>query len=83
VAPVAAVVDAGGELVYIWRPDAAQVASVGVATDKARTAALFRRPSKDFELQASNGRPSALHRWTMLKPQEACPAVASARSNRP
>jgi len=61
VAPVAAVVDAGGELIYLWRPDAAQVASVGVATDKARTAALFRRPSKDFEEQASNGRPSALH----------------------
>jgi len=61
VAPVVAVVDAGGDLVYLWRPDAAQVASVGVATDKARTAALFRRPSRDFELQASGGRPSALH----------------------
>jgi glc operon protein GlcG len=61
VAPVAAVVDAGGDLIYLWRPDAAQVASVGVATDKARTAALFRRPSKDFEDQASGGRPSALH----------------------
>ena len=61
VAPVVAVVDAGGELMYLWRPDAAQVASVGVATDKARTAALFRRPSKDFEDQASGGRPSALH----------------------
>jgi glc operon protein GlcG len=61
VAPVAAVVDAGGELVHLWRPDAAQVASVGVAVDKARTAALFRRPSQDFERQASGGRPSALH----------------------
>jgi glc operon protein GlcG len=61
VAPVAAVVDAGGELVYLWRPDLAQVASVGVATDKARTAAIYRRPSKDFEDQASGGRPSALH----------------------
>ena len=61
VAPVAAVVDAGGDLVYLWRPDAAQVASVGVATDKARTAAIYRRPSKDFEEQASNGRASALH----------------------
>jgi uncharacterized protein GlcG (DUF336 family)/uncharacterized cupin superfamily protein len=61
VAPVIAVVDAGGDLLYLWRPDAAQVASVGVATDKARTAALFRRPSKDFEEQATNGRPSALH----------------------
>jgi glc operon protein GlcG len=61
VSPVVAVVDAGGELVYLWRPDLAQVASVGVATDKARTAALYRRPSKDFEDQASGGRPSALH----------------------
>jgi len=61
VSPVVAVADAGGELVYLWRPDRAQVASVGVATDKARTAAIYRRPSKDFEDQASGGRPSALH----------------------
>ena len=59
--PVAAVVDAGGELMHLWRPDRAQVASVQVATDKARTAALYRRPSKDFEDQAAHGRPSALH----------------------
>ncbi len=61
VAPVIAAVDAGGALVYLVRPDAAQVASVDVAIDKARTAALFRRPSKDFEDQAANGRASALH----------------------
>src|SRR5215831_2223834 len=60
VAPVISVVDASGELLYLWRPDKAQVASVQVATDKARTAAIFRRPSKDFEEQASRGRPSAL-----------------------
>jgi uncharacterized protein GlcG (DUF336 family) len=61
VVPVAAVVDAGGALIHLWRPDQAQVASVDVATDKARTAAIFRRPSKDFEDQAAHGRPSALH----------------------
>ncbi len=61
VAPVAAVVDAGGELLYVWRPDQAQVASVNVSFDKARTAAIYRRPSKDFEDQTANGRPSALH----------------------
>jgi glc operon protein GlcG len=59
--PVVAVVDAGGELIHLWRPDRAQVASVQVATDKARTAALYRRPSKEFEDQAAHGRPSALH----------------------
>ena len=61
VEPVIAVVDAGGDLVFLLRPDGAQVASANVSIDKARTAAIYRRPSKDFEDQASNGRPSALH----------------------
>jgi glc operon protein GlcG len=61
VSPVISAVDAGGELMYLVRPDSAQVASVQVTTDKARTAAIYRRPSKDFEDQASGGRPSALH----------------------
>jgi glc operon protein GlcG len=61
VAPVTAVVDAGGDLIYLLRPDMAQVASTNVSVDKARTAAIYRRPSKDFEDQASSGRPSALH----------------------
>jgi glc operon protein GlcG len=61
VAPVISAVDSGGALIYLHRPDAAQVASVEVTTDKARTAAIYRRPSKDFEDQASGGRPSALH----------------------
>src|SRR5262249_7367124 len=61
VAPVISTVDAGGALVYLVRPDSAQVASVDVTTDKARTAAIYRRQSLDFEIQASSGRPSALH----------------------
>jgi glc operon protein GlcG len=61
VAPVVSAVDSGGALIYLHRPDRAQVASVEVTTDKARTAAIYRRPSKDFEDQAAGGRPSALH----------------------
>ena len=61
VAPVISAVDAGGALMFLVRPDLAQVASVEVTTDKARTAAIYRRPSKDFEDQASSGRPIALH----------------------
>jgi glc operon protein GlcG len=61
VTPVISAVDAGGALMFLVRPDLAQVASVDVTTDKARTAAIYRRPSKDFEDQASGGRPSALH----------------------
>lgn len=77
VAPVVAVVDPGGDLLFLWRPDRAQVASVGVATDKARTSALFRRPSKDFEDQASGGRPSALHLAGAVPLQGGMPIVVS------
>src|SRR5215467_7140359 len=73
--PVVAVVDAGGELMHLWRPDQAQVASVRVATDKARTAALYRRPSKDFEDQAAHGRPSALHLAQAVPLQGGVPVV--------
>ncbi len=60
VAPVIAVVDEHGTLITMRRPDGAQIASVNVAIDKARTAAIFRRPSKDFEDQTRNGRVAAL-----------------------
>ena len=75
VAPVVSAVDAGGELVFLVRPDAAQVASVQVTTDKARTAAIYRRPSKDFEDQASNGRASALHLARAVPLQGGMPIV--------
>src|SRR5436305_5020020 len=75
VAPVVAVVDAGGDLIYLLRPDAAQVASANVSVDKARTAAIYRRPSKDFEDQASNGRPSALHLARAVPLQGGMPIV--------
>jgi len=75
VAPVCAVVDAGGDPMHIWRPDRAQVASVGVATDKARTAAIYRRPSKEFEDQASGGRASALHLARAVPLQGGIPIV--------
>ena len=42
------------------RLDDTQVASVEVAIGKARTAAVFRRPSKEFEDQVKNGRIAAL-----------------------
>src|SRR5919204_310615 len=58
---VIAVVDPHGELIELRRTPGAQIASSRVAVDKARTAAIYRRPSKDFEDQASGGRPSALH----------------------
>ena len=57
---VIAVVDDGGYLLVLHRLDDTQVASVDVGIAKARTAAIFRRPSKVFEDQVKNGRVSAL-----------------------
>src|SRR5499433_2609293 len=57
---VIAVVDDGGYLLVLERLDDAQVASVDVGIAKARTAAIFRRPSKVFEDQVKNGRIAAL-----------------------
>ena len=44
-----AVVDTGGHLVLFEKMDGTQTGSVDVAIDKARSAALFRRPTKVFE----------------------------------
>jgi len=57
---VIAVVDDGGNLILLERLDDTQVASVEVGIGKARTAAIFRRPSKEFEDQIRGGRIAAL-----------------------
>ena len=57
---VIVVVDDGGYPLLLQRLDNTQVASVEVGIGKARTAAIFRRPSKDFEDQIKEGRVAAL-----------------------
>ena len=57
---VIVVVDDGGHLLVLERLDDTQVASVEVGIGKARTAAIFRRPSKVFEDQVRDGRVAAL-----------------------
>lgn len=57
---VIVVVDDGGHILLLERLDDTQVASVDVGIGKARTAAIFRRPSRVFEEQVKNGRVAAL-----------------------
>jgi glc operon protein GlcG len=57
---VIVVVDDGGHMLILERLDDTQVASVEVGIGKARTAAIFRRPSKVFEDQVREGRVAAL-----------------------
>jgi glc operon protein GlcG len=57
---VIAIVDDGGYPLLVKRLNDTQVASVEVGIGKARTAAIFRRPSKVFEDQVRNGRVAAI-----------------------
>jgi len=44
-----AIVDPSGNLVYFEKMDGTQIGSVTVAIDKARSAAMFKRPTKAFQ----------------------------------
>ena len=57
---VIVIVDAWGHLLAVRRTDGAQAASGQVAIDKARTAAIFVRPSREIEEQVRSGRLGAL-----------------------
>lgn len=57
---VIVVVDDGGHVLFLERLNDTQVASVDVGIGKARTAAIFRRPSKVFEDQIREGRIASL-----------------------
>lgn len=59
--PVAiAVVDRHGFLVYFERMDDTQTGSVDIALDKAKSAAMFRRPTRAFEEGIAKGRNALL-----------------------
>lgn len=57
---VIVVVDDGGYPLVLKRLNDTQVASVDVGIGKARTAAIFRRPSREFEEQIKSGRAASL-----------------------
>ena len=50
-----AIVDSGGDLVYFEKMDDTQTGSVVVAIAKARSAALFKRPTKAFQDTLASG----------------------------
>ena len=50
-----AIVDPDGTLVYYEKMDNTQLGSAKVAVDKARTAALFKRPTKAFQDRLTSG----------------------------
>jgi glc operon protein GlcG len=68
------IVDDGGFLLHLDRMDGAAVTTAEVATGKARTSALTRRPSKDFEERVKE-RPAFLMFPAGLLVQGAVPII--------
>jgi len=62
---VIVVVDDAGTVIELTRMDSAQIASVNVGIGKARTAAIYRRPSRVLEEQI---RTAGLRRWRWRTP---------------
>ena len=52
---VIAIADPGGHLVYLEKMDDTQVGSVEIAESKARSAAIFKRPTKMFQDRLARG----------------------------
>src|ERR1700722_15235196 len=75
-AGVIAVVDDGGWPILIERMDhAALLAGVELAPGKARTAALFKKPSRDLEDAINNGRIAATTARGFIEMQGALPVI--------
>lgn len=72
-----AVVDDGGALLYLERLDNTFPAAATVATEKARTAAQFRRPTSGFEDAIQNGRLALLGVQVMTPLQGGVPVIVN------
>jgi uncharacterized protein GlcG (DUF336 family) len=73
---VITVTDEGGHLLYLQRMDGALIASVDVATQKARCAAHFQRPTKVFEEGVAAGRTALLRLPGALPIEGGIPLIA-------
>ncbi len=70
------ILDDGGHILHALRSDGATPANVTIATEKARTAALTRRPSKMWEERVAGGRLSMLKMPGVLPVEGGLPIMA-------
>ena len=74
-----AIVDNHGMLIYYEIADDTQTAAASVAVDKARTSALWRRPSKEFEENVAGGRVAILRLGDITPIEGGLPIVVSGK----
>jgi len=70
-----AVVDEGGHLLALERLDGTFPAAAPISIEKARSAAVFRKPTADFENAVKNGRVSLVANRELLPLQGGVPIV--------
>lgn len=73
---VIAIVDVGGHLLLLHRMDGTQLGSIDVAQGKARSALLFKRPSKNWEALLAEGRYGYLSMPNLLPLEGGIPLMA-------
>jgi glc operon protein GlcG len=76
---VIAILDDGGNLIYLERMDETQIGSIDVAQQKARSAVSFKRPTKVFEDAVAGGRTAILRLPGAIPVEGGVPLVAGGK----
>ncbi len=76
---VIAIVDDGGNLIYLQRMDETQIGSIEVATEKAKSAVRFKRPTKALEDAVAGGRNAVLKLPGAMPVEGGVPIMADGR----
>ena len=74
-----AIVDASGGLIFFQKLDETQPGSIAVSQGKARTAALFKRPSKALEEAIAGGKQAFLSIEGIVPLQGGVPVIAEGK----
>lgn len=73
------IVDSGANLAYVERMDEAMIGSVEAARRKARSAVLFKRPTKAFEDMLTGGRMAVLSLPDVMPIEGGVPLIVDGR----
>ena len=73
------IVDSGGDLIMFEKLDETQPGSIAVSQGKARTAALFKRPTKALEEMIAGGKTAFLSIEGIIPIQGGLPVVADGK----
>ena len=76
---VIAIVDDGGNLIYLEHMDEAQLASIKIAEEKAHTALSFKRPTKALEDAVTSGRTNMMTIPNTVMVEGGIPLVADGK----